>query len=370
MRKFLGIALAATVAVGLMAPAAWGGTVGNTDLRQPQVAPKVIKVGAARWRVPQGASIQWAVDHAKPGDTISISPGIFRESVTIDKNDLTIRGAGPRLTLIKPPKKITGPCKFTGGSGICVLGKFDDRFNLVARTRGVQIRGVGLNNWAGMGLFAFGTAGLRVSDSHAFSDTVYGFAAFDSIGLTFFENVARGAHEAGFYLGDSMHAHATMADNRATGNNLGYFVRHAWGVTLNHNVAIGNCQGVFVLDDGQPEGAGNITIMYNVVNKNNRYCPPGQGPAFRGGGILLLGAQSSTVAWNIVRNNTGHQFNSGGIVLRSAKPLLGGAPVRRNLVKRNLAYGNSSFDIRYDGSGSGNKIVRNSCATSKPNGFC
>jgi hypothetical protein len=365
MRKFLGIALAATVAAGFVAPAASAGRVATSNLRQ--VAPNIVKAGPAKWRVTKGGSIQWAVNHAKPGDTIAIGPGIYRESVMIQKNGLTIRGAGPRLTLIKPPKKMTGKCKV---NGICVVGQMGDRGQIVSRTRGVQIRGVGLNNWPGMGLFAFGTAGLRVSDSHAFSDTEYGFARFDSIGGAFFENVARGSDEAGFYLGDSMHAHATVADNRSTGNNLGYFIRHSWGITLNHNVGVGNCQGVLVLDDGQPEGVGNITLLYNVMNKNNRYCSAAEGPAVRGGGILLLGAQDSTVAWNIVRNNTGHKINSGGIVLLSSKKLTGGSPVRGNLVKRNLAYGNSPADIRYDGSGSGNKIVRNSCAKSKPNGYC
>src|SRR5437762_9970576 len=38
-------------------------------------------------------TIQAAVDAAKPGDTIVVPPGIYRENVTVSKDNLTIVGS-------------------------------------------------------------------------------------------------------------------------------------------------------------------------------------------------------------------------------------------------------------------------------------
>jgi hypothetical protein len=367
MRRVLAVALAAGLAGALVAPAVAAVKTSGNVVRTG--TPRVVKTGPSDWKVRRGGSIQAAVDAAQRGDTITIAPGTYRESVIITKNDITILGSGPRVTrLVPPPDLGRGPCR---GNGICVFGKIGDHGQIRARTWGVEIRSVGLNKWPGMGLFAYGTAGLRLSNSEALHDGEYGFARFDSTGGAFFGNEARGAGEAGFYLGDTLHAHATIADNRAVNNNLGFFIRHSHGVALNHNVAIGNCQGILVLDDGQPEGAGNIDIRYNVTNKNNKFCAGGgEAPPLRGGGILLVGAEDTTVGWNVVRNNTGNQINSGGIVLLSAKQITGGAPLMRNLVTHNLAYGNVPKDIRYDGSGKHNRFVANACATSNPGSIC
>ena len=49
-------------------------------------APRVISVPA------DSPTIQAAVDGARPGDTILIAPGTYREAVTVDVDDLLIRG--------------------------------------------------------------------------------------------------------------------------------------------------------------------------------------------------------------------------------------------------------------------------------------
>jgi pectin methylesterase-like acyl-CoA thioesterase len=43
--------------------------------------------------VPTGGSIQAAVTAAAPGTTIIVSPGVYHESVVIQKNGIHIRGA-------------------------------------------------------------------------------------------------------------------------------------------------------------------------------------------------------------------------------------------------------------------------------------
>ena len=83
-----------------------------------------------------------------------------------------------------------------------------------------------------------------------------------------------------------------MRDNVTIGNQFGIFVRHARGVTVFHNLATRNCQGILVLDDGQKGGAGNVAILRNTAVSNNKFCPKTKDTPvnIKGGGILLLGA--------------------------------------------------------------------------------
>jgi parallel beta-helix repeat protein len=363
MRRFIGITVAVALATAILAPAA-SAAVGERKL--------VERVAAGLWKVHPGGSIQEAVDKASPGDTVAVAPGIYHQTVMIQKNGITLRGAGANLTIIKPPKSPKGqPCFKQAGSGICVFGRFDDQFNLAARTKNVTVTGLGVRNFPGFGVFAFGGAKLSYRNNIAVNNTEYGLVRFNTLGGSIIGNVAKGSEEAGIYVGDSAKANVLIADNKAMDNALGFFVRHAHGVTLSHNVATSNCQGVLVLDDGQPGGAGNVTAKYNVINANNQFCPPSdEAPPLKGGGILLLGATDSTVAWNTIRNNRGSEINSGGIVVASSEPLTGGKAAKNNLVKRNLAYGNRPGDIVWDGEGAGNRFVGNACGTSIPAGSC
>jgi hypothetical protein len=57
---------------------------------------------------------------ASPGDTIEVAPGTYAESVAIDKDDLTLRGAGAALTAIvgDPASHVVGP------AGPSVIARF------------------------------------------------------------------------------------------------------------------------------------------------------------------------------------------------------------------------------------------------------
>jgi hypothetical protein len=87
-------------------------------------------------------------------------------------------------------------------------------------------------------------------------------------------------------------------------------------------------------------------------------------------GILLAGANHSTVVGNTVTGNhpTGPSFASGGIAVTSTAPLGGTDPIG-NLIKANKVHNNQP-DLFYDGTGSDNVFVANSCETSIPAGLC
>ena len=81
----------------------------------------------------------------------------------------------------------------------------------------------------------------------------------------FADDPAIGNDEAGFYVGDSPHANTVVRNDRAFGNQFGIFIRHARHILVTDNQLSGNCQGIMVLDDGQPGGAGNTAIIGNSV---------------------------------------------------------------------------------------------------------
>ena len=60
---------------------------------------------AAVHDVREGDSIQAAVEAASPGDIIQVHPGLYRETVYVDKDDITLRGVvedGERVCGEKP----------------------------------------------------------------------------------------------------------------------------------------------------------------------------------------------------------------------------------------------------------------------------
>ena len=173
-------------------------------------------------------------------------------------------------------------------------------------------------------------------------------------------------------MGDSPHADTVVRDNVAVGNQFGIFVRHARHVLVFHNLAVRNCEGILVLDDGQKGGAGNAAILRNVAAGNNKFCPKTKDTPvnLRGGGILLLGATHSLVAHNAVSGNVGRQFNSGGIVVLSAAKISHGSNPNHDTIAANRAFHNRPADLIWDGSGVSVHFVANHCGTSMPAGLC
>ncbi|HZX05918.1 right-handed parallel beta-helix repeat-containing protein [Kribbella sp.] len=325
--------------------------------------------------VHRGQSIQAAVDKAAPGTTIVLDEGTYWQSVLIRKDGITIRGQGDG-TVIAPPKvlpKNICTTNFLGGKGaaFCVFAKrLDAKQNVVTRVLNTKISDLQVRGFNGMGIVAFGGSGFVVHDVTAVNDGDYGIARFDTVGGAVYDNVVRRNGEAGIYVGDTAMANAVVHDNQATGNQLGVFVRHSRYVKVYDNTSWGNCQGLLILDDGQPGGAGNVTAWDNDLNRNNMFCTANaEHPPLQGGGLLVLGGTKNVLRDNEVNGNVGKQFNSGGIVLISAQ-MFHGANAAWNTVTGNDATGNSPADIRWDGKGAGNRFTDNDCHTSMPAGLC
>lgn len=317
-----------------------------------------------------GQSIQAAVDAAEPGTTIVLLPGVYRQNVLVSKDGITLQGAGPDTsgTVLEPPATPpTGECVL---SGVCVLAKeFDHSGRVRVPVSDVQVAGIMFSGWNGDGVIALGSENLRLVDDAAVGNGNYGFARFESSGGAILDVTATGNGEAGIYVGDSPAANAQITDSRSWGNSYGILIRHARQVQVTGNDFRGNCEGILVLDDGQPGGVGDVTLDDNVVAENNQACGD-EVPPLGGGGILLVGATDSAVTSNTVLGNQGSQATSGGIVLLDAGPITHGRDLASDVVSGNVAFGNQPADIRWDGTGVDIVFAGNACANSVPTGLC
>jgi len=94
-------------------------------------------------------------------------------------------------------------------------------------------------------------------------------------------------------------------------------------------------------------------IQFNRVFDNNKLCKKNEDTPVttKGGGILLLGATHTLVTHNSVTGNAGKKFNSGGIVVLSAKPLTHGSNPEFDTISFNSAFRNHPADLIWDHTG-------------------
>ena len=319
-----------------------------------------------------GDSIQHAVHKAHSGDVIRVHQGVYRGSVEITKNGLTLKGSGidrKKGTVIKP--RNTKRCQ-GGIAGICVLAHKSGGHKV--RTKDTVIDGFLVRGFKGSGYLGIGTKRATIEHSKFAADTEYGAAAFNTIRTKYLHNLATDNEEAGFYVGDSPRSRAIVRGNRARDNgSFGFFLRDSSHGRAMRNEAVHNCLGIGLLNTGAPGGVVNWRIRDNEANSNNHFCKgSGGAPPITGTGIGVLGAKKSIVKHNSVLSNRPSQPGApfaGGIVVASTKPL-GGSVASKNRVLENHVLKNKPADIRWDGQGNGNKFRKNRCNTSQPNGLC
>lgn len=348
--------------------------------------------------VDHGESIQAAIDAAQPGDTIVVRPGTYHESLEIRKEGIKLLGSGAVLTPPQePPETLCNEGPFV--VGMCIAGEVDEAtFEAGEPLANVTVDGFTIEGF-GMGIFAVATENLSVSHNVFRDNAVYGAFALSSTGTRYLYNSARNNGVAGYYIGDSPHADATVLGNSSEGSLIGLFFRSARGARVAHNVFSDNCTGVSVVSDPAP--AGDLTLADNEIFENHRLCEfeeeegheghegddgyeeeeghegdeEGQAqeeeePTFSGIGIALSGAQNVVVRRNNVWGNepAGEADFAGGILVFT-DPFTGAVP-SEILVRGNRSFDNKPADLVWDETGSGIRFVANRCGSSKPQGLC
>jgi parallel beta-helix repeat protein len=323
-----------------------------------------------------GTAIQAVVDAATPGDTVVVLPGTYHEAVCVTTDGINLRGTG---AVIVPPAQAPQTSCSSGPegqiTGIALSGKVSGQTGeVVDPLSDVTVSGFRVEGFAAFGIGVVGGKDVDIVNNTVVDNRKRGIVAVRSIDSTIRNNRITGSAEAGLFLGDSPHANAAIAGNTAwdTGR-FGILVIDSSQGSVVDNHSFGNCGGIFVHSTSADKPADHWTVKDNRVGDNTKACPPDEeGPPISGLGIILHGASQSTVVGNIVADNrpTGPSFIKGGIVVASSVRQGGGGnnPVG-NRVERNRLHDNQP-DLFYDGSGSGNVFIHNSCETSVPDGLC
>ncbi|MEU6892518.1 right-handed parallel beta-helix repeat-containing protein [Streptomyces sp. NPDC046557] len=316
-----------------------------------------------------GESVQRAVDAARPGDTVLLAEGTYRESVRVTTSRLTLRGMGPRTVLAPASAKSADACA-RAGNGICVEG-VDGR-----AVEGTTVASLTLSGFAKNGLWASRTDHLTVRHVIAEKNGQWGIAQERSTRGVFKGNTARRNGDAGLFLANTIATEAGATDTRGAvvehnhlrDNRIGLTVRRLRNLGVGHNDITANCAGLFVVGDENHPRAGDLTVHDNRVVANNKLCPKtARLPFLQGSGIVLTGTEDTRVTGNTITDNTGSSPLSGGIVLFKS---FVGATNERNQITGNTLRDNAPADLVDTSVGRDNVFKGNACAASKPTGLC
>jgi parallel beta-helix repeat protein len=340
-----------------------------------------------------GQSIQAAIDAAPTGATVCVGPGIYRENLLIAKDGITLKGAGPGATVLQPPAQPVPAClklffhpvdyENNGLNGICVAD-VDTQGNLLRVVNDVRVTGFTIQDFPGVGIVFAGTNRPRADHNVAANNASYGITAFGSTHGQFEYNTTYGSHDAGFYVGDSPEANFRIQYNTAFNDLWGILVRDSARGRVTDNLLQGNCAGLVFLNTGTISGVHHWLASHNIAAGNNNFCPAGDLPfALTGVGIMIAGGDHIVLRANrVLTNHPGGEPSlindvplAGGIVVVSTAnvsvfPGFYGDVAEHNIIVNNAVLDNQPFDLVYDGLGSGNRFVANTCDTSTPARLC
>lgn len=269
-------------------------------------------------------TIQAAVDAAKPGDTVEVSPGVYEESVAVKTPDLTLIGADRNDVVLDG-----GGLK---SNGIVVTAERVTVANLTVRN--YNLNGVLVTGFSDeTGGLARGSDGYQRLDADQFpalegfavravtasNNGLYGIYAFDSRNGVLEQNYSSGHADSGYYVGQCEECNIVVRDNIAEYNAVGYEQANASStVTVINNRFSDNRVGLTLLSDYQeafvPQREG--LVGGNLLSNNFAIQTPEQADGGYGIGIGISGGQRNRVIKNRISGNP-----VAGVVLSSAEDI-------------------------------------------------
>ena len=244
-------------------------------------------------------ALQDRLASAHPGDTIVLPAGNFSlsRSLTLAVSRVTVRGKGRKKT------RLDFSNQKTGAQSWLVMGKE------------IEISGLTIVDSPADGLVARDSSGLRIRDvgvewtqARAATSGGYGLYPVMSTNVTIENCYARGASEAGIYVGQTVEG--VVRKNVVEGNVVGLDIENSLRIKIEDNVVRGNSIGVLVSARPglfQPRSVGNQLIGNEITDNNlSNFAAEGSYIAGlgEGRGIVVIASGETSIAKNTMR---GHQ---------------------------------------------------------------
>ncbi|HST04457.1 MAG TPA: right-handed parallel beta-helix repeat-containing protein, partial [Chloroflexia bacterium] len=245
---------------------------------------------------PTFTTIQAAVTAASAGDTIQVCPGSYNENVTINKNNITLVGAGASSNAAYGT--------IIDGASAPAVGT-SPGITVSSGTTGVSIRNLRVQNFASQsGIFAVASNNNFTVDSVTVNNNNSTGAANGAgifmhgpVSYVTINNVTADSNKArGIVIWDGFKQHITFTNNTVTNNGCcGIELQDgtASGVTITGNVIANNGDSGMAAT-GLTYGAGPNLIANNALINNGRFgieikLPNGTGLETGDGSIVVSG---------------------------------------------------------------------------------
>jgi parallel beta-helix repeat protein len=247
------------------------------------------QVSAKVHKVKDGQSIQAAVKKAKPGDTIKVYPGTYKETVYIDKDGITLSGVVIKgeWPVMDGEKKLNDAVLYSG--------------------HGVTVEHLKIINYKGNAIMGQAGNNYIIRNNWIMDAGVYGiFPEFGKNGIIE-HNVVSGIEDAAIYVG--MCDNIDVRHNEVFDSVAGIEIENTRHALVENNYVHDNTGGLLAfITPGLPIKTTFDVIFRNnfIVNNNHEnFGQPGSLVASipPGTGILIMAADEVIIENNIISGN-------------------------------------------------------------------
>jgi parallel beta-helix repeat protein len=306
-------------------------------------AAVLVMVGVAdarTWRVRPGPEaeqeLQTALIEARPGDTVQLGRGRIEltSGLSLDVDRVTIRGEGHDESILSFNNQRRG------AEGLLITSD------------GVTLRDFAVENAKGDGIKARDCRGITFRRVRAewtngpdSNNGAYGLYPVNCSDVLIVESIARGASDAGIYVGQSRNI--IVRDNLAEFNVAGIEIENSYNADVFGNTARHNTGGVLVFDlpDLPQMGGHSVRVYENTISGNNtpNFAPAGNIVASvpAGTGVLIMANRDVHVFDNEIGEN-----GTANVIITSYRAEFQDArynPLPRNIMIRDNRFGNTGF---------------------------
>ncbi|MFZ4983930.1 MAG: parallel beta-helix domain-containing protein [Blastocatellia bacterium] len=283
-------------------------TAKGTMVAAPAAAANRAKPTAPRepmtWRVKSGRSIQAVLDQTVPGDTIEVEPGVYRESLLVDIDRITLRGL-----------KIDGRRAVLDGGN-----ELTDA--VITSSHDFTIEGFGLKDYVNNGITVHGGRNSVFRDLEVVNTGLYGLYPVECDGVLIEDCTVSAIRDAGIYVGQSRNI--IVRRNHTHHNVTGIEIENSVNALVEKNDVHDNTGGILVfLLPNNPSKVGTDTrVIGNRIANNNHpnFGDPTAivGRVIPGTGMLIMAADRTEVTGNEITGND--TFGIGVVGLAIAFP--------------------------------------------------